>query len=385
MARPWEANLQNGAIQELKSLNFGMLLNLQETGEHAHCGPGNLPSSGFTYSLETIMQAGIGFYHMPWPDMSVPSLPAVMKICQVMQHVCQDQGRRIAVHCHAGLGRTGLAIACYLVYSGMCPPAEAILRTRSRRPGALQTPAQALFVHIFQQWLRHLQCVCIPTFRCAFSDAAGCQCEELWDETFCMLPRASLGESASFVPTPPKTLREVVARQKHRLHGQRIRHYWNVPELLVQLLQARHPMHPCTCWCSGCFITLTTLGSQVLDPADVGSHSSHGCLCVQHLHVITWLFHEPSKNGKAPAPCLHLYHCTILNCLHASAVYAASHRAWLCAGHLTTHSRPSCLVGSPCNGQAVHGRSGSATASCFAGAVLRHWPVAMAGEAHGHR
>jgi protein tyrosine phosphatase domain-containing protein 1 len=83
MARPWESKLVGGALQELQRLNFGMVLNLQEIGEHAHCGAGILASSGFSYNPETLMAAGIGYYHMCWPDMSTPSLDAITRVVQV--------------------------------------------------------------------------------------------------------------------------------------------------------------------------------------------------------------------------------------------------------------------------------------------------------------
>ena len=38
--------------------------------------------------------------------------------CQVMEYVTTEERRKIAVHCHAGLGRTGLAIACFFVFTG---------------------------------------------------------------------------------------------------------------------------------------------------------------------------------------------------------------------------------------------------------------------------
>jgi protein tyrosine phosphatase domain-containing protein 1 len=52
-------------------------------GEHATCGPGNLRSCGFTYSPDTFMEAGIGFYNMSWRDMGVPDLGKIMAIVQV--------------------------------------------------------------------------------------------------------------------------------------------------------------------------------------------------------------------------------------------------------------------------------------------------------------
>ena len=41
----------------------------------------------------------------------------------------------MAVHCHAGLGRTGVLIACYLAYSQRIRGDEAIARVRQKRLG----------------------------------------------------------------------------------------------------------------------------------------------------------------------------------------------------------------------------------------------------------
>ncbi len=52
-------------------------------GEHAGCGPGLLPGSGFTYDPETLMAGRIHFYNFSWRDMGVPSLDKIMDIVQV--------------------------------------------------------------------------------------------------------------------------------------------------------------------------------------------------------------------------------------------------------------------------------------------------------------
>ena len=53
-----------------------------------------------------------------------------------------EERRKIAVHCHAGLGRTGLAIACFFVFTGIHDAETAVTYTRRYRPGSLQTKAQ---------------------------------------------------------------------------------------------------------------------------------------------------------------------------------------------------------------------------------------------------
>ena len=63
-------------------------------------------------------------------------------------------GKRIFVHCHAGTGRTGLVIACYLFYSGMAESGlDAISKVRTQRPGSLGKKTQRKFVVDFSLWL----------------------------------------------------------------------------------------------------------------------------------------------------------------------------------------------------------------------------------------
>lgn len=76
---------------------------------------------------------------------------------QVMEHVTRVEGRKIAVHCHAGLGRTGLSIACFLVFTGSHSAADAIKEVRKYRRGSVQTSTQVQFVTIFEQYVQHLR------------------------------------------------------------------------------------------------------------------------------------------------------------------------------------------------------------------------------------
>ncbi len=57
-------------------------------------------------------------------------------------------GRRVAVHCAGGRGRTGTLLACYLVHQGL-DPAAAIARVREVRPGAVETRAQVAAVEAY--------------------------------------------------------------------------------------------------------------------------------------------------------------------------------------------------------------------------------------------
>ena len=81
---------------------------------------------------------------------------------------------KVLVHCHAGLGRTGLMVACYLVFSQRLRANAAVELVRRSRVGSIQTTSQVQFVNDFEQHLVKL----FQTFRVEISD------EPLTLETF---------------------------------------------------------------------------------------------------------------------------------------------------------------------------------------------------------
>ncbi|KAH9568931.1 hypothetical protein CY35_03G104700 [Sphagnum magellanicum] len=110
---------QQQIIEQFKRFGITSIFNLQEPGEHAHCGPGVNMNTGFSYSPELFMQNKISFYNYPWRDMTCPDIDYCLDIVQVMEsHL--SLGQKVLVHCHSGLGRTGLVIACYLLFARKC-------------------------------------------------------------------------------------------------------------------------------------------------------------------------------------------------------------------------------------------------------------------------
>jgi len=52
-------------------------------------------------------------------------------------HTQLSKGLPVLVHCHAGMDRTGMAIACFLVRHHGMAPKEALSKVRMTRPVAL--------------------------------------------------------------------------------------------------------------------------------------------------------------------------------------------------------------------------------------------------------
>jgi len=83
--------------------------------------------------------------HIPVRDFEAPSLQQINGIVAFVERRLAA-GKGVAVHCAAGLGRTGTAVACYLVHEGYSPTA-ALAHVRSKRPGSVQTDEQQSIVY----------------------------------------------------------------------------------------------------------------------------------------------------------------------------------------------------------------------------------------------
>ncbi|XP_065901024.1 uncharacterized protein [Dysidea avara] len=153
MARPSTHLIkEKNLIGEFKQAGIESVFNLQQPGEHKNCGPGLEESSGFTYQPEHLMSQGVFFYNYGWGDFGVPSIVNLLDMVKVFTFAV-DQGK-VAVHCHAGLGRTGVLVACHLIFSDHITSDQAVAHVRSKRPGSIQSPVQLQIVQEFYEYLR---------------------------------------------------------------------------------------------------------------------------------------------------------------------------------------------------------------------------------------
>lgn len=92
-------------------------------------------------SRDWIEESGLLLFHVPMIDMEAPTEDQLDRCLSAIQKA-NTSNMGVAVHCGAGLGRTGVVLACYFVTRGLTGQ-NAIARVRRVRPGSIETEEQA--------------------------------------------------------------------------------------------------------------------------------------------------------------------------------------------------------------------------------------------------
>jgi atypical dual specificity phosphatase len=101
------------------------------------------------HSPAQLARFGLVECHLPVPDFTAPT-PSQLSaaVANVMAGVAP--GDAVAIHCGAGLGRSGTVAACYLVALGH-DWEHAVRMVRAARPGAIETASQLAAVAAYAQ------------------------------------------------------------------------------------------------------------------------------------------------------------------------------------------------------------------------------------------
>jgi atypical dual specificity phosphatase len=94
-----------------------------------------------------VNDAGLMAVNVPVPDMEAPTDRQLDLLLDTIRKA-NFSGMGVAIHCAAGLGRTGTVLAAYFVANGM-PPREAVEKVRDLRPGSVETVEQERAIERF--------------------------------------------------------------------------------------------------------------------------------------------------------------------------------------------------------------------------------------------
>ncbi|WP_420332254.1 protein-tyrosine phosphatase family protein [Roseibium sp.] len=94
-------------------------------------------------------ELGLEFTNLSVPDRTVPE---AWQVSELVASIQKDLGRDlgVAIHCRAGIGRSGLTAACVLIAEGMDAGAAMDLVTEARGVNTPDTQEQAEFVRKFR-------------------------------------------------------------------------------------------------------------------------------------------------------------------------------------------------------------------------------------------
>lgn len=95
-----------------------------------------------------IEQYGIEGLHLPVDDLTAPT-PEQLDVALTYIDRQRAMGRKVAVHCLMGQGRTGTVLAAYLVRGGATTDA-ALYELRAVCPGAVGSPEQVRALRAFE-------------------------------------------------------------------------------------------------------------------------------------------------------------------------------------------------------------------------------------------
>jgi atypical dual specificity phosphatase len=134
VSQPWSED----ALTILKTQGVNALLSLTEE----------------PISPELLSKVAMQAEHLPIADYTAPTITQVDQAIVTINSYL-NKGFPVAVHCAAGLGRTGTILACYLVWQGASAEA-AVIRVRTQRPGSIETSEQEAVVNQYEHYKANL-------------------------------------------------------------------------------------------------------------------------------------------------------------------------------------------------------------------------------------
>ena len=95
----------------------------------------------------------VNYLHILSNDMSVPEFDDLIYAVDFI-HRRITNNEPVLVHCLAGMGRTGVILACYLIKYQKMSASEATEKIREERPGSIQSYPQEEIIFRFEKFLK---------------------------------------------------------------------------------------------------------------------------------------------------------------------------------------------------------------------------------------
>ena len=104
--------------------------------------------------LDESWTKNVNYLHILSNDMGVPEFADLVSAVDFI-HKRITNNEPVLVHCLAGMGRTGVILACYLVKYQKMSASEATETVREERPGSIQSYPQEEIIFQFEKSLKH--------------------------------------------------------------------------------------------------------------------------------------------------------------------------------------------------------------------------------------
>ena len=104
-------------------------------------------------SLDESWIKDVNYLHVLSNDMSVPKFDDLVHAVDFI-HSRITNNEPVLVHCLAGMGRTGVILACYLIKYQKMSASEATEKVREERPGSIQSYPQEEIIFQFEKSLK---------------------------------------------------------------------------------------------------------------------------------------------------------------------------------------------------------------------------------------
>jgi len=137
MRCPSQKNIYD-VCKELKKRNVKLVVRLNEDNN---------------YESKIFENQDIDVVDLYFDDYSVPSIKIIKKFMNTINNI--EYSDKVAIHCRAGLGRTGILICIWLIIKLNFKPAEAIAYIRIMRPGSIMG-SQGFFLESIEYFKRFI-------------------------------------------------------------------------------------------------------------------------------------------------------------------------------------------------------------------------------------